>query len=299
MRRLIVGFALAFVAIPLSAQVQSVGDVSFAVPGGWKYQQGSDFGAMVLTEGQNFWLMAVYTSMPSGGDIVADLQAGWTRIILAGPDYQGMPASHYQISHSLGYSGEYGDDTSLSRLTYTRMYVLKARDRFIPVVTVSRDGVTLNSMQHVALDLISTVRLAPLQAQPIRTTISVADLVGHWTHGAASSYDFYNQQTGRYESTASAFYGAGYTIAADGSFTYQMAGMINGHTTRDEDSGVVQLGQDLVVFKGRNHEVRYRFMNLIQALDGSMVLTLLPDVSDISRLNIIRDRDQWSRAPGK
>ena len=65
MLRLVSALALFFIALPLFAQVQSVGDVSFAVPDGWKYQAGSDFGAMVLTADQNFWLLAVYTPMPT------------------------------------------------------------------------------------------------------------------------------------------------------------------------------------------------------------------------------------------
>ena len=175
--------------------------------------------------------------------------------------------------------------------------MLEAGKSFIPVVMTSRDGIVLNSMEHVALDVVGSVRLAPLRAQPIKTTIIMADLTGHWINGVASSYNFYNQQTGRYEGNASAFANASYTIAADGSFVYKMTGMVNGYTARDDDTGVVQLGQDLVIFNGKNHVVRYRFLNVTQALDGSTVLTLLPAGVPVAQLDIIRDRDQWSRAP--
>jgi hypothetical protein len=87
----VLALALFLSPIPLSAQVQTVGDVSFAVPDGWKYTQGAGFGAMVPTSGQNYWLMAVYAPMPSSGDVVKDLNAAWTRIVLAGKDYRGMP----------------------------------------------------------------------------------------------------------------------------------------------------------------------------------------------------------------
>jgi hypothetical protein len=36
------------------AQVQTIGDVSFAVPDGWTYTGSSDFGAMVLKADKNF-----------------------------------------------------------------------------------------------------------------------------------------------------------------------------------------------------------------------------------------------------
>jgi hypothetical protein len=99
------------------------------------------------------------------------------------------------------------------------LHVLEAGRSFIPVVAVSRDGMILNAMENVADDFIGSVRLAPLKAQPLKTTITVADLAGHRNHGMATSSNFYNQQTGRYEGSTSAFYGAGYDIAADGRFT--------------------------------------------------------------------------------
>ncbi|MBZ5522982.1 MAG: hypothetical protein LAP21_12155 [Acidobacteriia bacterium] len=300
MLRLALSILLIFSALTAAAfeEVHTVGDVSFSVPDGWKYQQGVDFAAMALTRDKNFWLMAVYTPMPSSGDASQDVKAAWTRIVLPGKDYQGYPAlPYYDINHTVGYPGRRADDSNINRSTYTRLYVLEAGKSFIPVVAVSNDGMVLNAMEHVANTLIGSVRLAPLKAEPVKTTLTVADLAGHWIHGAASSYDFYNRQTGRYESNASAFYGAGYTIAANGSFTYQMSGMVNGRTARDDDSGVVELGGEFVVFKGHNHVVRYRFLNLQQALNGATVLTLLPPAADINTLSIVRDGDMWSRAP--
>lgn len=280
--------------------VQTVGDVSFAVPEGWQYKPGADFGGLVLSSGQNFWLIAVYTAMPSSGNAEADLQAAWKRIVLAGPDYQGMPARpYYDINHSVGYPGKRADDSAVNRATYTRLYVLEAGSKFIPVVAVSREGTLLNQMEHVANDVIGSVRLAPLKAQPIRTSITVADLAGHWVHGMWTSTDYYSTSTGQYARTDSAFYGAGYTISPNGSFTYKMSGMVNGRVARDDDSGTVQLSGSEVIFKGRNHVVRYRFVNLQQALNGSTVLTLLPGGVDMASLSMVRDRDQWSREPKK
>lgn len=40
MHRLASLLAFCFLALTLGAQVQTVGEVSFAVPDGWKYQQG-------------------------------------------------------------------------------------------------------------------------------------------------------------------------------------------------------------------------------------------------------------------
>ena len=61
----------------------------------------------------------------------------------------------------------------------------------------------------------------------------------------------------------------------------------------------IQLGGGSVVFRGQSHVVRYRFINCQQALDGSTVLTLLPESEQVSAIAIIRDGDLWSRAPKK
>jgi hypothetical protein len=79
MLRLAFSTLLLFSALSAAAfdEVHTLGDVSFSVPEGWTYQPGKDFGAMVLKSGQNFWLMAVYTPMPSSGDVTQDLKTAW------------------------------------------------------------------------------------------------------------------------------------------------------------------------------------------------------------------------------
>jgi len=54
-----------------------------------------------------------------------------------------------------------------------------------------------------------------------------------------------------------------------------------------------------IVFKGQAHVQRYKFINCQQALDGSTVLTLLPENSEVTAMTILRYGDQWSRAPRK
>jgi hypothetical protein len=103
----------------------------------------------------------------------------------------------------------------------------------------------------------------------------------------ATSHDFYNQLTERHEGNTSRLYGGGCEIAANGRFTYTMSGMSNGDFIRDQDDGVVELGGDLVIFKRRNHVVRYRFIHMQQALDGSTLLSLLPEYSQVNAGTII------------
>ncbi len=273
-----------------------MGDVSFAVPAGYVYTASTDFGAMILKGDKTFWLMAVYTSMPSSGDATADLKAAWKRIVLAGGDHQGWPPlPYYDITHTVGYPGKRADEPSISRTTYTRLYVLEAGGSFIPVVVVSTDGMILNSQEYVANALLGSVRLAPLKAVPIKTNLTLADLAGDWQSGMANSISFYNSSTGAYQSTSNSFYGAGYHISANGAFTYKMTGVMNNQMTSDSDSGTVELGGEFVTFRGRNHVVRYRFLNVQQAIDGSTVLTFLPPAADPSTISFIRDSEYWVR----
>jgi hypothetical protein len=283
------------------AQVETVGDVSLAVPDGWTFKRAANVGTVALSSGQNFWTMAVHGAMPSSGDPTNDLKAAWTRIVLAGNDYRGMPAApYYDIRNTLGYPSRRAEDSNVGRSALTRMYVLETGTNFIPVVLVSRNRSVMDAMEHVALAFIGSVRQAPLRAQPLKYSISIADLTGHWQSGAATSRDFYNSQTGRYEGNATSFFGAGYTIASDGNFTYRMSGKGNGSTVREQESGMVELGGELVIFKGQTHVKRYRFINFQHSLDGASVLTLLPENSQVNASSIINYGERWTRtAQGK
>jgi hypothetical protein len=192
MRPRIVLLALTLLTLPLCAQVQTIGDVSFAVPEGWKYQQGCDYGGMALTQAKNYWVVAVYTPMPSSGDATTDLKTAWKRIVLAGSDYQGYPLlPFYDIAHTVGYPGKRADASSINRATYTRLYVLEAGKTFIPVAAVSNDGmVVLNTLEHLTNAVLGSVRLSPLKAAPIRTDLTLADLTGDWQSGIANSISF-------------------------------------------------------------------------------------------------------------
>lgn len=280
--------------------VQTIGEMSFAVPDGWTYTGAQDGGLMMLKSGANFWVMAVFAPMPSSGNTETDLLNAWNKLVISQGGYQGLPAKpYYDIAHTVGYPGKRADDSSVNRAQYTRLYVLETGKLFIPIRCISNDGMVLNSQEHITNAVIGSIRLAPQKAEPIKTNLNLADMVGHWRSGAGSSYNFYNQFSGRYEGNVSSFYGAGYTISADGSFKYQMSGMVNGRVARDDDTGVVQFEKEFVVFKGHTHVVRYRFLNIQQAIDGSTVMTFLPAAADPSTLSIIRDSEPWIREPKK
>jgi len=300
MRRITNLLIFCFLGCTAFAQVQTIGDMSFAVPEGWTYTGTPAGGLMTMKSGNNFWLMAIFTPMPSSGNTETDLLNAWNTLVLTQGGYQGLPAKpYYDIMHTVGYPGKRADDSSVNRANYTRLYVLEAGKSFVAVRCISNDGQVLNSQEYIANAVLGSIRLAPLKAEPIKTNVTVADMVGHWTSGAGTSMNFYSRYTGQYQGSSLSFYGAGYTIAADGSFTYKMSGMVNNSITHDDDSGVVQFEKEFVIFKGRSHVVRYRFLNIQKAIDGSTVMTFLPPAANPATLSIIRDSEPWIREAKK
>ena len=289
-----------FLAVPSAvAQVQNLGDVSFSVPDGWQYapNAGGGFGMMTMKQNNNFWAMTVFTPWPSSGNANTDLNTAWQKIVLAGGAYSGYPLQpYYDITHTVGYPGKRADASSINRATYTRLYVLETGKSFVPVVAMSNDGQVLNSQEYVANALLGSIRLAPLKASPVKTNLTLADLAGDWTSGTASSLSYFSGATGQFAGSSNSAMGAGYHISADGAFIYKMRGVINNSSASDADNGIVELGGEFVTFKGRNHVVRYRFLNLQTALNGNIVLTLLPP-GDMAHISIIRDSEYWTR-PG-
>lgn len=283
------------IALTASAQVQTMGDVSFSAPEGWNYQQkpGDDHATMISVANQQFCAIVVYTPRASSGNADTDFQVAWKQIVLGG-NYSGMPNPIYDIRNSVGYSGKETGDTAIDRKSYTWMYLLETGHNYIPVVVVSSGRDMFDALEHVLVAFIGSVRQAPLKAEAIKTSITVADLAGSWRSSVATSTDYVNR-AGQYAGNSTSFYGAIYTIAPDGHYTYQMSGKSNGSTVREKEEGVVELSGDLVVFKGSSHTSRYHFINSQQALDGSTVLTLLDESNQPSSRTILNYGQKWTR----
>jgi len=287
-------------SLPLAAfaQVQTVGDVSFAVPSGWTYTAAKDSGAMIAKQDNRFWLIAVFTPAPCSGDPNADFKAAWKRVVLALPGYQKVPDySPYNMSKTVGYPGKYYDASSVDNTSYVRLHLLVAGKSCVPVVFLSANRGMLDGMNHMADAVLGSVRVAPLRASPIKDTITVADLAGFWKSGLVTSIDYYSN-SGQYQSNSLTAVNYGYTIAANGSYTYNFNGLVNNRATNDDDAGVIELGGGFLTFKGRKYTRRHRFVNLQQALDGSTVLTLFPD-REMSQINPTRDTEYYTRPPKK
>ena len=276
-------------AVPAFAQVQSIGDISFAVPEGWSYQGSTDGGVMLLKQGTNFWIITVHAPRPASGDQNADFKTTWQAVVSSVPQFsKSLPGyDPYSLSNKmLGYPGKYYEGDSDNGQMHIRLYTLETGKSVIPVMVLSPNRQVLDAMNHMVEAVVGSVRLAPLKASPIRNTISLADLVGEWHAGSAFSKTYYDRYNGAYAGSSTTAYSARYQVAGNGTFTYEMGGIWNDRPVKDKDVGTVELSGDLIIFKGRNHEQKYHFINFQSAIDGSTVLTVLASQEDHTKANI-------------
>src|SRR5579864_6012427 len=276
-------------AAPAYAQVQTVGDVSFAVPEGWAYQGAADGGYMMLKQGTNFWIVSVHPPAPTSGNSNVDFKTAWQKEVVPLPDFQrSLPGYDPYTTGKmlLGYPGKYYDAISDSGKMYARLYTLETGKMVVPITVLTVNRQVLDALNHIVEAVVGSVRVAPLKASPIRNAITMADLPGEWHAGMANARMFYDRYTGAYAGSSTTAYSARYMIAGNGSFTYEMGGVWNGGQVQDKDTGTVQLGGDLIIFKGHNHETKYHFINFQTAIDGSTVMTVLPGQEDPAKTNV-------------
>ena len=284
------------------AQVQTVGDLSFAVPEGWTYQGSTDGGLMLLKQGANFWIVTVHVPQATSGNPNVDFKNMWLKVVSTIPDFKNALPGYdpYSMSNKLlGYPGKYYDGNSDSGKMYARLYTLETGKVVIPVVVLTVNRQVLDALNHVVEAVVGSVRVAPLKASPIRNTVSLADLVGEWHAGSAFSKTYYDRYSGAYAGSSTTAYSSRYLVAANGTFTYEMGGLWNSRPVQDKDVGTVQLGGDLINFKGREHEQKYHFINFQTAIDGSTVLTVIAGQEDPTKANIAFSQQQLVREAKK
>jgi hypothetical protein len=281
------------------AQVKSIGEVSFAVPEGWKYEsaENHDFATVMLTQGDRFWVVAVYNTISSSGDADRDFASVWTKIVANSP----VPEPIYSYTGSAGYSGRNGM-TTVSEGRFVRLYLLESEHDAIPVLAIAQSRHSFDDMEPMILQVVESVRVAPMKAQPLKNNVTISDLVGQWTTGGESSVNYANSVTGTYAGSSTVAHGVAYSIAADGTYSYRFAGVSNRNTLRGQGTGTVEVSSRLIAFRDKdtNQITRYRLISYQAALNGATLLTLLPDSYDATGPNISFYAERWIRdAPKK
>lgn len=117
--------------------------------------------------------------------------------------------------------------------------------------------------------------------------------------GSVFAQMFYDRYTGAYAGSNNTYYSARYQVSGNGSFTYELGGVWNNRPVQEKDAGTVQLGGDLIIFKGRNYERKYHFINFQTAIDGSTVMTVLAGTEDPAKANVASLQQQLVREAKK
>jgi hypothetical protein len=293
---LLVLISVSLIAAPAIAQVQTVGDVSFAVPEGWAYQGSTDGGLMMLKQDANFWIVSVHAPRPTTGNPNVDFKNAWIGVVSTVPNFKNSLPGYdpYNMSNKLlGYPGKYYDGLSDNGQMYARLYTLETGKLVVPVMVLTPNRQVLDSLNHIVEAVVGSVRVAPLKASPIRNTLTMADLAGEWHTGMTSARMYYDRYTGAYAGSTTTAYSARYQIAGNGTFTYEMGGLWNNRPVQDKDTGTVELGGGFITLKGRNYERKFHFLNLQTAIDGSTVMMVLAGNEDLSKAAAFQD--SWVR----
>ncbi len=291
-------FLLAYAA-PAGAEVRKIGDLSFAVPDGWQYeyQPGADQADMVWTNANRaYCIIMVSKPVQSSGEVDKDFAVTWRLGVEQNPQAT-LPSPLYEIRGMVGYPGKFSSAALNNRTKDVSLYVLETGRSFIPVVVIVPNRAVLDALQQTVGLVIGSIRVAPLAALPIKTTITLADLIGDWKFGDASVVSYVNSTTGTYAGSSTTFSGEFYTVTADGHYTYNFQGGTGGTFIREKSAGVVEFAGEFIVFheKPTNKLTRFHFIAYEQGLGGGTLLTLLPESYEVTPSNVALYASRFAR----
>lgn len=110
----------------------------------------------------------------------------------------------------------------------------------------------------------------------LNESITMADLVGKWDHGAGSVQRYVDTSTGNDAGTTTSFYGEQFVVRSNGTFDYKFVGRANNTTVRETDRGTIILSGGYVTFKfaGRTTK-KYQFIGFNIQPSGAAILSLV------------------------
>ena len=283
------------------ADVKTIGPLSFAVPDGWKYETSAPDRADMVWQNSNgaFLIILLTAPQPSSGDADKDFALAWRALVETDPR-MALPSPIYDVRGSVGYAAKWSGGPVANRTREVKLYVLRpGGGTFVPVVVIGPNRAVIDALDETVRMVIGSVRIDPLRAVPIKTTINVADLVGDWKTGGASVVSYVNGSTGNYAGTSVTFAGDYYSIAADGRYRYSFQGLSSGSVVRAAAAGTVEFSGEWVVFHERPSDklTRYRFVSYEQGLTGATLMTLLPEAYPVTGPNITLYAARFVREP--
>ena len=152
-----------------------------------------DRAEMVWQNSNGAYLIILLTApQPSSGAADRDFAIAWRTLVENDPRLP-LPSPIYDVRGSVGYAAKWSGGAVANRTREVALYILRPSvATFVPVVVVGPNRAVLDALYETVRMVTGSVRIAPLRAAPIKTTIGVADFVGDWKTGGASVVSYVN-----------------------------------------------------------------------------------------------------------
>ena len=290
-----------FVPQIVSCQTETLDIIQYTPPRGWTKTPKE--GAMVFSDinksTNGFCILTVYASTASAGSPQKDFANEWNELIVKPFKAEANPnteiqtkdgwtsvagAAQIEIERGKSYvimtvlSG-YGKTASVYALFNDQSYLPQV-DAFLASIKPDKTKASSNPAPTIQTNDPFPDRPGYAPQKPLsgtlNATITMADLVGTWDHGAGSVQTYIDSSTGDYSGTATSFYGEQYSIKSDGTFEYKFAGRANNRTVRELDTGNVILSGGYITFKFKRRTTeKYQFIAFMTQPNGSAIISLV------------------------
>ncbi len=282
-------------------QTETLDIIQYTPPKGWTRSQKE--GVMIFSDSnkttKGFCILTVYASTPSAGSPQKDFANEWNELVVKPFKAEANPKTETQTQDGWTSVAGAAQIESEGIKSYVIMTVLSGYGKKASVYAILNDQADLPQLDaflasikmdktKVSANPSPTIQNDPFPDRPgyapqkplsgtLNATITMADLVGTWDHGAGSVQTYIDSYTGDYSHTNTTFYGEQYSIRSDGTFEYKFVGRANNRTVRESDSGNVILSGGFITFKfkGRTAE-KFQFIAFMTQPNGSAILSLVP-----------------------
>jgi hypothetical protein len=290
-----------FVPESVSCQTETFDIIQYTPPKGWT--RTAKEGVMIFSDinksTNGFCILTVYASTRSAGSPQKDFANEWDELIVKQFKAEANPKTEIQTQDGWTSVAGGAQIEMEGRKSYVIMTVLSGYGRTASVYALLSDPSYLPQLDAVmaSIKLDKTTASSnpaptiqnndPFPDRPgyapqkplsgtLNATITMADLVGSWDHGAGSVQTYIDSNTGDYSRTATSFYGEQFLIKSDGTFEYKFVGRANNRTVRELDSGNVILSGSYVTFKFKGRLAqKYQLIAFMNQPGGAAILSLV------------------------
>jgi len=285
-------------------QTETFGGVTFTPPKGWA--RSNKEGVAIYTEvdkaSGRFCLLTIYAATASSGNAQSDFAGSWNEAIVKPFNATAKPETEIQTADGwTAVSGGSQIDSGGTKAVVI-MTVFSGFGKAVTTYAMFNDQSYIPQLDafNATIKIDKTVASPPKTATsgseyiddpfpdkpnyqpqqpllgPLKRSITVADLAGHWESGAASVTSYYSSSTGNYAGTDTVFYGESFDIKPSGSFDFKFTGRSGNHTVREADTGTVTLSGPFIKFNFKSRAAeKYQFVAYMVMPNGGAVLSTI------------------------